>query len=196
LSGWDRVKYHETIQFMREMNRALKAELSLKGAALQHFVASGREPFYRMHSNEGEDCEYLLEWFMGTVPSSYTNLFDFVMDSKSGFIVGADGKPSRAAERECATLATAFDVLMTVGPADTASVILRRLLAWRRCQGLRVPQKKAGGGAGVMPADIAVWDRAGEIESQATRRGEASLPAALRAAFAARRKADKGDALD
>jgi hypothetical protein len=196
LGGWDHAKYREIIQFMREMNRSLKAELSLKGAALQHFVASGREPFYRMHSNEGEDCEYLLEWFMRTIPSSYTNMFDFVMDSKSGFIVGADGKPSRAAERECATLATAFDVLMTVGPADTASVLLRRLLAWRRCQELRVPQKKAGGGAGAMPADITVWDRAGEIESQATRRGESSLPAALRAAFAARRKADKGDALD
>jgi hypothetical protein len=143
-----------------------------------------------------ENVEYLFESFVGKVPSSYADMYDYVMDARSGFIVGADGKPSRAAERECATLATAFDMLMKGSAIDAGAVIVRRLMAWQSCQELRVPQKKAGGGSGAMPSDYVVWDRAGEVESQATRRGESSLPGALRAAFAARRKAAKGDALD
>ena len=139
--------------------------------------------------------EYLLEWFVGTVPSTYTNIFDFVMDPKNGFIVGADGRPSRAAERECATLATGIDLHLTSNPFDSIAVSIRRLLAIRTSQQLRVPGKKSGGGTGAMPGEMAVWERAGEIESQATRRGEISVPMALQTAFAARRRAAKGDAL-
>jgi hypothetical protein len=199
---------------MSEMNTVLKSELALRGNALQQFIQSGAARFQRIHSREGEALEYLFGWEVRNVPSSFNSFYDYVMAPASGFTVNPAGGVSLRNQRECATIATAIDLALTGNSNDGLEVLMRRLIALRQSMTLQVvpptstpgtgqggggggPPRGGGGAKAKAPTEAVIWERASEVESRATWRGSegSGVPQELQAAYAARRKAARGDNL-